>query len=149
MNTIKTVIEALDREGFYRALKTLEEVEGIDREKRLLAVAYGRRVQHLMDDPRSIDALDVSERYTNGQATEEEFEKAKRAARHAYANAYANAAAAAAAAVDAAAYADAAAAAVAAAVVTEKAEREWQEAELRRVCECIEAGTDPYPRRVE
>lgn len=24
-------------------------------------------------------------------------------------------------------------------------EREWQIAELRRVCECIEAGTDPYP----
>lgn len=80
MSTIKNVLETLDRDGFRPALRKLDEVEGADRERRLLAVAYARRVQHLMITQKSITALDVSERYANGQATEDELEKAMHAA---------------------------------------------------------------------
>ena len=44
-----------------------------DREWRLFAVWCARQVQHLMTDPRSVAALDVAERYANGQASKEEF----------------------------------------------------------------------------
>lgn len=55
-----------------------------DRELRLFAVWSARQVQHLMTDPRSINALDVAERHVHGQATDEElsasWEAAKKAA---------------------------------------------------------------------
>ncbi len=50
-----------------------------DREWRLFAVWCGRQVQHLMSDPRSIDALDVAERYANGAATDGELSAARAA----------------------------------------------------------------------
>jgi hypothetical protein len=50
---------------------------------RLMAVSFAREVQHLMKDQRSIDALNVAERYANGEATEEEFQAARNAARYA------------------------------------------------------------------
>ena len=56
--------------------------EGIadDKTLRLFAVACARRVQHLMTDKRSINALDVAERYANGEATEDELAAARDAA---------------------------------------------------------------------
>lgn len=56
--------------------------EGIadDKTLRLFAVACARRVQHLMKDKRSLDALDVAERYANGEATEDELAAARDAA---------------------------------------------------------------------
>jgi hypothetical protein len=56
--------------------------EGIVGEKtlRLFAVNCARKVQHLMKDQRSIDALDVAERYANGNATEDELAAARKAA---------------------------------------------------------------------
>lgn len=50
-----------------------------DRDLRLFAVRCARRVQHLMKDQRSIDALDVAERYANGEATEDELTAATEA----------------------------------------------------------------------
>jgi hypothetical protein len=44
-----------------------------DKELRLFAVWCARQVQHLMIDRRSINALDVAERYVNGSATDEEL----------------------------------------------------------------------------
>ena len=44
-----------------------------DSQLRLFAVRCARRVQHLMTDPRSIAALDVAERHTRGEATDEEL----------------------------------------------------------------------------
>ncbi len=76
-----------------------------DREWRLYAVWCARQVQHLMTDPRSLAALDVAERYANGQATEDELRAARAAA---WAAAWAAGAAARAAAWDAAGAADAA-----------------------------------------
>jgi len=43
------------------------------REWRLFAVWCGRKVQHLMTDPRSIAALDVAERHAIGEATHTEL----------------------------------------------------------------------------
>jgi hypothetical protein len=56
--------------------------KGIVNEKtlRLFAVGCARKVQHLMKDQRSIDALDVAERYANGNATEDELAAARKAA---------------------------------------------------------------------
>lgn len=51
-----------------------------DKELRLYAVWCARQVQHLMTDERSINALDVAERYANGLATDEELETARDAA---------------------------------------------------------------------
>jgi hypothetical protein len=51
-----------------------------DRELRLFAVWCARQVQHLMTDSRSIAALDVAERYANGQATDDELAAARAAA---------------------------------------------------------------------
>lgn len=56
--------------------------EGIvdDKTLRLFAVGCARRVQHLMNDQRSLDALDVAERYANGNATKDELYAARYAA---------------------------------------------------------------------
>jgi hypothetical protein len=47
---------------------------------RLFAVGCARKVQHLMKGQRSIDALDVAERYANGNATKNELAAAWAAA---------------------------------------------------------------------
>ena len=51
-----------------------------NKELRLFAVWAVRQVQHLMTDPRSIAALDVAERYANGEATDAELDAAGDAA---------------------------------------------------------------------
>ena len=53
--------------------------EGIadDKTLRLFAVGCARRVQHTMTDKRSLDAIDVAERYANGNATKEELAAAR------------------------------------------------------------------------
>ena len=51
------------------------------REWRLFAVWCARQVQHLMNDQRSIDALDVAERFANGESTTQELAAARDAAR--------------------------------------------------------------------
>jgi len=56
-----------------------------DKDLRLMAVAFARQVQHLMKDQRSINALDVAERYANGEATVEELRTAGEAADAAWA----------------------------------------------------------------
>ena len=60
----------LDINGLDDALWCLRAVDGHDREIRLFSVRCARRVQHLMTDPRSLAALDVAERFANGEATE-------------------------------------------------------------------------------
>ena len=51
-----------------------------DRTLRLFAVYCARSVQHLMTDQRSIDAVDVAERYAHGHATDDELAAARGAA---------------------------------------------------------------------
>jgi hypothetical protein len=54
-----------------------------DSEWRLLAVKYARQVQYLMADQRSINVLDVAERFAKGEATAEELKAAQTAAQDA------------------------------------------------------------------
>ena len=80
---------------------------------------------HLITDPRSLAALDVVERFANGQASLKELG----AANAAWVAAWANAA-------WAAAWANA---------TDRAASRASQIQELKRVLACTEAGIDPYP----
>lgn len=135
----------LDSNGVKDAIWCLRTVEGVDRQARLFAVACARRVQHLMTDERSLDALEVAERYAMGGASDDELAAARAAAAGAtYAAfdfavaddgvaAYVAALAAifAADAVVAAAYVAALAADAAADVGDERA---WQAEEFRRLC---------------
>lgn len=146
-----SIATILDSNGLDDALWCLQAVEGYDREIRLFAVWCARQVQHLMADQRSLDALDVAERYANGQATKGKLTDAWYAARAAavraaYAARYAEDAA-----WEAARYAAAAASAAAedaryareAAWYAARSARDtaWvemkrrQEIELRRICE--------------
>lgn len=73
----------LDSNGLDDAIWCLRALKGQDGPIRLFAVACARLVQHLMTDPRSTTALDVSERFAKGEDTREELEKAYSAAAYA------------------------------------------------------------------
>jgi hypothetical protein len=72
-----SLLTVLDSNGFDDALWCLRAVKGYDKEKRLYAVWCARQVQHLMPDKRSVKALDVAERYANGEASDEELKIAR------------------------------------------------------------------------
>ena len=137
-----SIATIIDSNGLNDALWCLRAVEGYDRELRLFAVWCSRQVQHLLTDQRSLDALDVAERYANGEATEEELNAARAVA---WAVAWATAWSAWDAARDAARAAACTAAANAAnAACTAAWAAAWdtarakQKAELRRICEEVE-----------
>ena len=121
-----SLLTILDSNGIDDTIWCFRAVEGYDKEKRLFAVWCARQVQHLMEDQRSIDALDVAERYANGLATDDEL-SAARAAAGAAAGAFAGAVA------WAAAWATAWAAAAGAAA------RDRQETKLREILREMEA----------
>jgi hypothetical protein len=138
-----SIVTVLDSNGFDDALWCLRAVDGHAREMRLYAVWCARQVRHLMTDARSVAALGVAERHARGDATDAELAAAGAATR-----------AAAGAAVRAAAGAaagDAAWAAAWDAAWDAAGDAAWaaawaaQSAELRRVCECVDAGVDAYP----
>jgi hypothetical protein len=79
-----SLITVLESNGLDDALWCLRAVDGCDREIRLFAVACARDVQHLMRDERSINALDVAERYADGKATEDDLRAAGSAANAAW-----------------------------------------------------------------
>lgn len=78
-----SIITILDSNGIEDAIWCLHTVDSIDRDARLFAVWCARQVQHLMPDQRSINALDVAERYATGEATDDELFAAWSAARDA------------------------------------------------------------------
>ena len=154
-----SILTILDSNGLDDALWALRAVDGHDREIRLYAVWCARQVQHLMTGQRSIDALDVAERYARGEATDKQLAAAWDAAADAAEEAKASASAWAA--TRAAAWAAAVAAKASAeesadesaawaaweaweaAVTAEAADaaeaaKKSQEAELRRVCKELE-----------
>lgn len=127
-----SIATVIDSNGLDDALWCLRAVKGHQREMRLFAVWCARRVEPLMADKRSKNALTIAERHANGVATDAELAAAGDSAMGT-AMGTARAARAARAAASAAAW-DAWSAAEAA-----------QANELRRVCACIDAGEDPYP----
>ena len=66
----------LESNGIDDAMWCLRAVDGHAREMRLFEVECARGVQHLMTDKRSLDALDVAERFANGLATQVELDAA-------------------------------------------------------------------------
>ena len=153
----------LDSNGVEDALWCLRAVGGRDREIRLYAVWCARQVQHLMADQRSINALDVAVRHANGTATDDELAAARAAAwatlrGDAWEAALATLRGDAWEAAWATAWATSRGDALAAARDAECGDA-WDDAwasardaasnvqakELRRVCDCISAGQDPYP----
>ncbi len=84
-----SVVTVLKSNGLDDAIWCLRAVDGFDREKRLFAVKCARRVQHLLKDQRSVNALDVSEAYANGLASAKELRKACEDAWAAWADAWA------------------------------------------------------------
>ena len=153
-----SLVTIIDSNGLDDAIWCLRAVAGRDREIRLFAVWCARQVQHLLKDQRSLDAIDVAERYANGQATEAELAAAADAAWEAIRDTadVAGEAAAWEAIRDTADVAgEAAAWAAARAAAREAADAAWgaawaaaraagadaeakQEAELRRICEEVE-----------
>ena len=67
-----SIITILESNGLDDALWCLRAVTGHDREIRLYAAWCARQVQHLMTK-RSIDALDVAERFAIGLATDSDL----------------------------------------------------------------------------
>jgi len=75
-----SMLHILNSNGLDDALWALRASDATDKDMRLYAVWCARQVQHLMKDPRSLAALDVAERYANGDATAEELSAARAAA---------------------------------------------------------------------
>lgn len=73
----------LESNGIDDALWCLRAVDGYQREMRLFAVDCARSAVHFTNDERSIAAIDVSERYADGLASEDERAAAWDAARDA------------------------------------------------------------------
>ena len=74
----------LDSNGLEDALWCCYAAPEYNRVWRLYAVWCARQIQHLMIDQRSLNALDVAERYANGQATDKELSAAEDAAEDAW-----------------------------------------------------------------
>jgi hypothetical protein len=96
--------EALDSNGLGDTLWALRCIPEHDALWRRYVVWCARQVRHLMADPRSLDALDVADRYSQGLATDAELAAARAAAEAAEAAAW-DAGAAAGVAAEAAAWA--------------------------------------------
>jgi len=75
-----TILDSNGLEDTLWCLRAVIDVEQHAPEMRLYAVWCARQVQHLMTDPRSLEALDVAERHARGEATDDELEAARAAA---------------------------------------------------------------------
>jgi hypothetical protein len=67
-----SLVQIFKSNGLDDAIWALRTIEGRDKEIRLFAVSCARQVQHLMTDPRSLHAIEVAERFANGQVTNTE-----------------------------------------------------------------------------
>ena len=76
--SVRTILES---NGFDDALWALRCIDDTDGEIRKFAIWCARQVEHLMIDRRSVNALNVAERYANGLATNAELSAARAAAR--------------------------------------------------------------------
>lgn len=68
-----SLLTIFESNGLDDALWAARAIKGHDRDFRLFAVWAARQVQHLMTDERSLAALDVAERFADGEATEKDL----------------------------------------------------------------------------
>ena len=68
-----SLLQVLSSNGLSDTLWCFGVVDDFEKEKRLLAVAFAREVQHLIKDETLLSALDVAERYAYGLLTEQEL----------------------------------------------------------------------------
>jgi len=68
-----SLMHILESNGIKDAIWCLRSIQNQDKEIRLFAIACAREVEHLMTDEKSIQILDVAERFANGEATDEEL----------------------------------------------------------------------------
>jgi hypothetical protein len=73
---IKTILES---NGVKDAIWALRAVEGYDREIRIMACDFAESVVHLANDDRSVNAIAVSRKYANVEATLQELSAASAA----------------------------------------------------------------------
>jgi hypothetical protein len=81
------LLTILESNGLDDTLWCLRAVEGFEREKILLTIAFAKQVEHLMSE-ESKKAIDIAEKFFNGLATMEELAKARRAAGRSASDAY-------------------------------------------------------------
>ena len=67
------ILTILDRMSIDEALWCLRACDGIDRETRLFIAWSMRQTVHLFPCHRTLDAIDLIERYANGEATDEDL----------------------------------------------------------------------------
>ena len=77
--SIESILAINGLDGALWALRCIPNADR-DRDIRLYGVWCARQIEYLMTDQRSKDALDVAERYANGQATDDELNAARYAA---------------------------------------------------------------------
>lgn len=71
------ILESNGTDDALWALRACEQTKELQRAARLYGIWCARQVQHLMTDKRSINALNVAERFANGEATDEELAAAR------------------------------------------------------------------------
>lgn len=71
----------VESNGIDDALWCCRTAHEYEKQWRLFVVWRARQVQHLLTDKRSADAIDVAEKFANGQATKEELAAALAVAR--------------------------------------------------------------------
>ena len=80
MNAEFPLVDALETNGLDDVIWAMQCLPEYDREWRLFAVWCARQTQYLLTDQRSLDVLDVAERFARGQATSDELSAARTAA---------------------------------------------------------------------
>jgi hypothetical protein len=79
--SLATIVESNGLDDALWAMRACKQTPEMIRAERLYAVWCARQVQHLMTDPRSVNALGVADRHANGEATDMELAAARDASR--------------------------------------------------------------------
>ena len=79
-----SLLQVLESNGLFDALWCIRAVDGFESEKQLLAVAFAREVEHMLQDSRLLNAINVAEKHAKGLATKMELKEAWYSARAAH-----------------------------------------------------------------
>ena len=70
------LLQILESNGLFDALWCIRAVDGFESEKQLLAVAFAREVEHMLQDSRLLNAINVAEKHAKSLATKMELKEA-------------------------------------------------------------------------